>query len=160
MKRRSILTIAILSLFIFVIWTWNRCRSLQTILNNPAIQLTEIKFDGQQRVLKISDPALLKYFTKCFQNRTNLDKPGLTYDLTIYAHFLQPVGTYAYLPPSRDGLYIDIPTISTELWLDDRDHVFIPFVEPSPPQLSQILDFLESSKNQGKQLIIGKTRLR
>jgi len=156
MKKCSIIIIAILSLLIFVIWTWNRCRSLQTILNNPAIQLTEIKFDGQQRVLTILDPALLKYFTKCFQNRTNVDKPGLTYDLTIYAHFLQPVGIYACLPPSRDGLWIDVPTVSTELWLDDRDHVYIPFVEPRPPQLPQMLDFLESPKNQGKQLIIGK----
>jgi hypothetical protein len=125
-------------------------------LNNPAIQLTEIKFKGQQRVLKITDPALLKYFTKCFQSRTNSANLGATYDLTIYAHFLQPVGTYVYLPPTRDGLCIEIPTISTELWLDDRDLVFIPFVEPRPPQLSQMLDFLESSQNQGKHLIMDK----
>jgi len=154
MKRRIWYCAAVVTILCALLIHLVRLESLDSYFaQSPVIELKEIEFEGQQRHLTVSNPEVISYLSKCFQQRM-LDKhvAGSSYEVKFVTKNQGTLHTSAYVDESMQGLSISRRTIWTDIGLDDAKSIFVPFGDPKPPKLSEALRFLN-----GKKELDGKT---
>ncbi len=106
-----------------------------------------IEFEGQLNKIRIGETEALEYLERCLahpqDSRQHAFEPGVFYYLTI-----RRVGwrglykSYAVVPHSGRGFFIALTNFQSNWGLEDAVMVYVPFTDPIPKKVTQLMSFL------------------